>query len=61
MKAFIQWEAGKLDEVGWERFRRTICINHEAPIFQSEFNFMIDQYTTTSFQEFREFGCSGGP
>jgi len=56
-RAFIQWDAGNLEERDWERFRRSICGPNEFN-FEQRYGYLIDQFTIARFREFRKDQCA---
>lgn len=56
-RAFIQWQAGNLDDEAWQRFHVSICRISSHPEFEGSVGRVIDQMTTASFQDYRKSAC----
>lgn len=56
-RAFIQWQAGNIDDEAWNRFHRAIC-RIAGPEFEESVGPRINGITTDSFRLYRANNCS---
>ena len=57
-RAFLQWELGNLDDVGWERFKNQMCRPTGNPGFEANVGIRIDEITTERFTSYRKSECN---
>ena len=55
-RAFVQWEAGNLDDASWQRFNIAMCRTSSAR-FEEEVGSFLDGVTTEAFAEYRHSQC----
>jgi len=56
-RAFIQWQAGNIDDEAWNRFHRVIC-RLAGPVFEENLGPRINGITTDSYRLYRADNCS---
>ena len=56
-RAYIQWDMGNMEDRGWERFKRTICLRSNNSAFEERWGRDIDAATTEDFAEYRKTQC----
>jgi len=55
-RAFVQWEAGNLDDASWQRFEIAMC-RTSAGRFEEAVGSFLDTVTTEAFAEYRHSQC----
>ncbi len=57
-RAYIQWQAGNLDDSDWERFRSILCAPVGNPGFEVQVGQRLDRITTNRFTDYRKNQCT---